>query len=319
MSVEADLREGLVLHGRSLYERGLSPGSSGNLSVRLDDGLLVTPTGSCLGRLDPGRISRLDAAGATARERRPRRRPSSTSPCTASAPGPRRWCTCTAPTRWPSCLDRLDPADVLPPITPYGVMKIGRLPLVPYHRPGDRALADAVAGLARGHRALLLANHGPVVSAGDLDDAVAATEELEETARLFFLLRGSATRLLTGEQVRELREAFPELSRPMEEHMFVVTVRFQIKPGQEDDFHAAVLDQARNSLRLEPDCHQFDVCRHPENAGRGLPLRGLHRRGGLRRPPEDRPLRRLRRPRGGHGGGERRSRPGTGSGGPRGA
>ena len=88
-------------------------------------------------------------------------------------------------------------------------MKVGRLPLVPYHRPGDRALAEAVAVEARESRSVLLANHGPVVSARGLDDAVAATEELEETARLFFLLRGSRTRLLTGEQVREIEQAFP--------------------------------------------------------------------------------------------------------------
>jgi ribulose-5-phosphate 4-epimerase/fuculose-1-phosphate aldolase len=210
MSAEARLRESLVRHGRSLYERGLSPGSSGNLSARLDDGLLVTPTNSCLGRLDPEQISRVDGDGQPLSGDKPskeallhlvlyRERP--------AARGVVHLHSTHAVAL--SCLADVDPADVLPPITPYGVMKIGRLPLVPYHRPGDRTLAADVATRARDHRAVLLANHGPVVSGSDLDTAVAAAEELEETARLFFLLRGSATRLLSDEQVRDLQRAFP--------------------------------------------------------------------------------------------------------------
>lgn len=210
MSEEARLRESLVLHGRSLYERALSPGSSGNLSARLGNGLLVTPTGSCLGRLEPEQISRVDSNGRHLDGDPPskeaflhlamyRERPEAgavvhlhSTHAVALA-----------------CLADVDPADVLPPITAYCVMKVGRLPLVPYHRPGDRALAEAVATRARDHRAVLLANHGPVVSGRDLDAAVAAAEELEETARLFFLLKGSATRLLSADQVEDLQRAFP--------------------------------------------------------------------------------------------------------------
>ena len=210
MSAEARLRERLALHGRSLHERGLSPGSSGNLSARLDDGLLVTPTNSCLGRLDPERISRVDGDG---------------QHLAGDAPSKEAFLHLAVYRERPeagavvhlhsthavalSCLADVDPADVLPPITPYCVMKVGRLPLVPYHRPGDRTLAEAVAARARDHRSVLLASHGPVVSGRDLDAAVSAAEELEETARLFFLLRGSATRLLTDEQVRDLQQAFP--------------------------------------------------------------------------------------------------------------
>jgi ribulose-5-phosphate 4-epimerase/fuculose-1-phosphate aldolase len=102
----------------------------------------------------------------------------------------------------------LDPLDCIPPLTPYYVMKIGRLPLVPYHRPGDPRLGDVIRGLAARHAAVLLANHGPVVSGSSLEAAVNAAEELEETARLFLLLRGHAARVLTEEQIEELKAAF---------------------------------------------------------------------------------------------------------------
>jgi 3-dehydro-4-phosphotetronate decarboxylase len=108
-----------------------------------------------------------------------------------------------------SCLADLDPADVLPPITAYYVMRVGRLPLVPYFRPGDMALAEAVRGFAGKHHAVLLANHGPVVAGLSLDAAANAIEELEETAKLFLLLRGCKTRFLTAEQVAEVKAAFP--------------------------------------------------------------------------------------------------------------
>src|SRR5690606_3998294 len=108
-----------------------------------------------------------------------------------------------------SVLADVDPADVLPPLTAYYVMRIGTLPLVPYFPPGDRDLADAVRGFAGRHHALLLANHGPVVAGSDLSAACDAVEELEATARLFLMLRGQPCRCLTGEQVSDLRRRFP--------------------------------------------------------------------------------------------------------------
>ncbi len=102
-------------------------------------------------------------------------------------------------------MDGLDTASCLPALTPYFVMKVGRLPLIPYHRPGDPALADAIRELARSHAALLLANHGPIVSGASLEAAVYATEELEETAKLFLLLRNVPIRRLTDSQIDELR------------------------------------------------------------------------------------------------------------------
>ncbi len=210
MSEEGRLRESLVLHGRSLSERGLSPGSSGNLSARLDDGLLVTPTGSCLGRLDPAQISRVDGGGRHLAGDKPSKETFLHLAMYRARPEARGVVHLHSTHAVAlSCLADVDAADALPAITPYCVIKIGRLPLVPYHRPGDRALAEAVGTHARDHRAVLLANHGPVVSGGDLDAAVAAAEELEETARLFFLLRGSAIRLLNADQLQDLQRAFP--------------------------------------------------------------------------------------------------------------
>jgi ribulose-5-phosphate 4-epimerase/fuculose-1-phosphate aldolase len=210
MSTEARLRESLARHGRSLYERGLSPGRSGNLSTRLDDGLLVTPTDSCLGDLDPERVSRVDGEGTHLSGDRPSKEAFLHLAMYEERPEARAVVHLHSTHAVAlSCLTDVDAADVLPPITAYRVMKIGRLPLVPYHPPGDRALAEAVATRARDHRAVLLANHGPVVSGRDLDAAVAAAVELEETARLFFLLKGSGTRLLTEDQVADLQRAFP--------------------------------------------------------------------------------------------------------------
>ena len=102
----------------------------------------------------------------------------------------------------------LDHANCLPPLTAYFVMKIGRLPLVPYYRPGDPALGDAIKGLAGKHSAVLLANHGPVVSGSSLEAAIYATEELEETAKLFLLLRNTATSPLNNAQIEELKTVF---------------------------------------------------------------------------------------------------------------
>jgi 3-dehydro-4-phosphotetronate decarboxylase len=108
-----------------------------------------------------------------------------------------------------SCLDGLDPEDVLPPLTAYYVMRVGKLPLIPYFPPGDRRLAEAVREVASGHAAVLLANHGPVVAGRSLDAAAGAIEELEVTARLHLTLHGRQTRPLTREQVAELRRLYP--------------------------------------------------------------------------------------------------------------
>lgn len=209
MTDENRLREDIASIGRSLHERGLSPGSSGNISARLDDGWLLTPTNACLGSLDPADIAKLSWDG----------RHLSGKPASKEAFLHRAMyegsddsgaivhlhCTHSAAV---SCLDCLDASSCLPPLTPYFVMRVGRLPLIPYHRPGDPRLGDAIRGLAGKHSAVLLANHGPVVAGKNLEAAAYAIEELEETAKLYLLLRQQPVRLLDDEQIEELRQAF---------------------------------------------------------------------------------------------------------------
>lgn len=207
---ERTLREQLVMLGHSLYARGLSAGSSGNISVRLDDGWLLTPTNTSLGHLDPARLSRLDAAGRLLEGDPPSKEAFLHRSFYAARPGTGAVVHLHSTHAVAvSCLDGLGPEAPLPPLTAYYVMRVGSLALVPYHRPGDPALADAVAALAPKHTAVLLANHGPVVAGRTLERAVYAIEELEETARLHLLLRGLPVRPLTPDQIEELHRHFP--------------------------------------------------------------------------------------------------------------
>jgi ribulose-5-phosphate 4-epimerase/fuculose-1-phosphate aldolase len=206
---EKELREAMVLIGKSLYDRGLAHGSAGNISVKLVDGWLMTPTNSCLGRLDPARISRLDQNGKLLSGDKP-----SKETFLHIAMYQERAQTGAVVHLHSvhavavSCMDGLDAADVFPPITAYAVMQVGSLALVPYYPPGDESLAEAVRKVAGKHHAVLLANHGPVVAGSSLDAAVNAIEELEQTAKLMLLLDGRATRYLTRQQVAELNRKF---------------------------------------------------------------------------------------------------------------
>ncbi|OEY67499.1 3-oxo-tetronate 4-phosphate decarboxylase [Marinobacter sp. X15-166B] len=205
------LREQIALHGQSLFDRGLTMGSSGNISVRLEDGgWLMTPTNACLGRLDPARISRLDRNGHLMDGDQPTKESFLHQAMYGERPqsGAIVHLHSTHSVAV-SCLPEIDPHNCIPPLTAYYVMRVGKLPLVPYHIPGDPSLGDAVKGLAGAHSAVLLANHGPVVAGKTLDAAVYATEELEETAKLFLLLRGQNPRCLSAEQVAELEARFP--------------------------------------------------------------------------------------------------------------
>ena len=207
---ETKLREEICYFGRSLFDRGLTFGSAGNISVRVADGWLMTPTNSCLGRLDPATLSKVDERGQLI----------SGDPPTKEyflhlsmyGQRPRAGAIVHLHSTYSvavSVLADLDPEQPIPPITAYYVMKIGQLALVPYYAPGDLALAQAVREVARRHHAVLLANHGPVVAGKDLETAVYATEELEETAKLYLMLRGDKTRLLSAEQVRQLQQKHP--------------------------------------------------------------------------------------------------------------
>ena len=203
-------RDSICRLAKSLFDRGLTIGSSGNISVRLADGWLMTPTGSSMGNLDPNEISKLDVNGKLISGKSPTKesflhiamydeRPDSGAVVHLHS-------THSVAV---SCLAGIDKKNVLPPITAYYVMKIGKLPLVPYFPPGDINLAKAVKEMASNHHAVLLANHGPVVAGKTLEDAVYAIEELEETARLFLLLRNMKTQYLNETQVKALEELYP--------------------------------------------------------------------------------------------------------------
>lgn len=207
---ENQLREEIADLGRSIYDRGLTHGSTGNISARCSDGWLLTPTGSSLGRLDPGRISKLDWNGKL---------------ISGDAPSRENFLHLAMYQERPkngavvhlhsthsvavSVLADTNSDNALPPLTAYYVMRIGSLPMVPYYAPGDMALAGAVRKLASRHHALLLANHGPVVGGSTLAAAADAIEELEATARLHLLLRGEKIRPLDATQVAELKRRYP--------------------------------------------------------------------------------------------------------------
>ena len=213
MSAHSAACEAICRLGRKLAARGLAPGTSGNISQRIEDGWLMTPTNASLDDLDPARLSHLDADGKLVSGDPPTKESflhRAIYDVRARDTGVVHLHSTYAVAV--SCLDAShhhSPACVLPPITAYFVMRVGTLPLVPYFRPGDLALADAVRGFAREHHAVLLANHGPVVSGTSLSAASAAIEELEETAKLHLLLQGMRTRPLTDAQVRDVQAAFP--------------------------------------------------------------------------------------------------------------
>ena len=205
MTIESKLREQIVLFGKSIYDRGLTHGSTGNISVRLDDGWLMTPTGSSLGWLDPANLSKLDQDGVLVSGHAPTKesflhRAVYDERNDAGAIVHLHSTHSVAV----SCLPDTDPECALPPLTPYSLMQCGRVPMLPYFKPGDMALADAIRGVAGKHSAVLLANHGPIVAGKTLENAMYATEELEATAKLHLLTRGLNPRLLTPAQIAAL-------------------------------------------------------------------------------------------------------------------
>ena len=211
MNAETRLRERICLLAASLHGRGLTHGSTGNISARLDDGrILVTPTGSSFGFLDPARLSVLDAEGRHLDGDPPTKEiPLHTGFYAArkGAAGAVVHLHSHHAVRL-SLLPDLDPANVLPALTPYAIMQLGRVRLLPYFRPGDPAMGEAVRALDPLTSAVILANHGPVVSAADLDRAVHAMEELEATARLALETRGERVRGLNAEQIADLVRTF---------------------------------------------------------------------------------------------------------------
>ena len=201
-------REQICRLGESLFNRGFTVGSSGNISVRLsDDRWLVTPTNACLGRLDPERLSVIDA---------------SVNLIDGDPPTKESFLHLAIYDQRPSdgavvhlhsthsvavsLLPDVNPNQPIPPLTAYYVMKVRDLILLPYYAPGDLSLANAVRAVAGKHHAVLLANHGPIISGKTVEEAVYASEELEETSKLFLLLKDHKPRMLTEDQVIELKE-----------------------------------------------------------------------------------------------------------------
>lgn len=207
---ESRLREDICFWAASIFARGLTSGASGNISVRTDDGgLLVTPTGASFGRLDPARLSRFDAAGRHVSGDPPTKE----MPLHAAFYETRRSAGAVVHLHSThavalSMLPHVDPDNFIPPLTPYAIMRLGKVALLPVFVPGDPAMGDAVRGLAGRRSAVMLAHHGPVVAAKDLEAAVFAMEELEETARLALLLRGTGHRSLSPDEIARIVTRF---------------------------------------------------------------------------------------------------------------
>ena len=210
MTEEARLREQICELAKSLFDRGLTHGSTGNISARTSDGgLLVSPTGTSFGRLDPARLSRFDSEGRHVGGDKPTKE----MPLHAAFYETRSQAgavvhlhSCHA-VAW-SMMPDVDEDDFLPPLTPYAIMQLGRVKLLPFFRPGDPAMGEAVRGLAGKRTAVMLANHGPVVAGKDVEAACNAIEELEATARLAMLTCSCRPRQLKAEEILDVVTTF---------------------------------------------------------------------------------------------------------------
>ncbi|MGV3549737.1 3-oxo-tetronate 4-phosphate decarboxylase [Rhizobium sp.] len=206
---EQAIRDNIVRWGKSLFDRGLTAGSSGNISVRTEDGYIATPTNSCLGFLDPRRLSKLDTDGRHVSGDAPTKELplhfafyEGRTECRAVVHLHSTYATAL------SCLADIDATDAIPAITPYVVMRVGRVPVVPYTRPGSAEVRPLISGIVADHSAALLENHGPIVSGKSLDATVFAIEELEEAAKLAIITRGMPVRHLSREAVNDLNQTF---------------------------------------------------------------------------------------------------------------
>ena len=209
MTDENKVRDEIARLSRSLFERGYSVGTAGNISAAVDDGILMTPTNSSLGFLDPARISKVSRDGNHLSGDKPSKEIFLHNAFYETRPqtGAVVHLHSTFATAL-SCLTDVNPDDCIPPLTPYVVMRVGRVKLVPYVRPGDARAGDLIRDLGGRYAAVLLANHGPVVTGKDIASAVYAAEELEETAKLLVHLRGAPVRMLTEANVEELKAVF---------------------------------------------------------------------------------------------------------------
>ncbi len=210
MSVDENLREQICLLAKSMFERGLTGGSTGNISARTSDGgLLVSPTGTSFGRLDPARLSYFDAQGVLIGGDQPTKEMplhSAFYETRSSAGAVVHLHSCHSVAL--SMMEDVDEDNFLPPLTPYAIMKLGKVKLLPFFMPGDPAMGEAVRGLAGKRSAVMLANHGPVVAGKDIEAACNAIEELEDTARLAMMTRHMNARALSDEHIQALVTKF---------------------------------------------------------------------------------------------------------------
>ena len=206
MTSNTHLREQICILAKSIFDRGLTGGSTGNISARTSDGgLLVSPTGTSFGRLDPARLSRFDATGVLIDGDPPTKEMplhSAFYDTRSSAGAVVHLHSCHAVAL--SMMPDLDADNFLPPLTPYAIMKLGKVALLPFFRPGDPLMGKAVRGLAGKRSAVMLANHGPVVAGKDVEAACNAIEELEATARLALLMRGVDAQMLDAAQITDI-------------------------------------------------------------------------------------------------------------------
>ena len=206
MTSDKYLREQICMLAKSMFDRGLTGGSTGNISARTSDGgLLVSPTGTSFGRLDPARLSHFDATGTLIDGDPPTKEMplhSAFYDTRSSAGAVVHLHSCHAVAL--SMMPDLDADNFLPPLTPYAIMKLGKVALLPFFRPGDPMMGAAVRGLAGKRSAVMLANHGPVVAGKDVEAACNAIEELEDTARLAYLMRGVNARMLNPAQITDI-------------------------------------------------------------------------------------------------------------------
>lgn len=216
MTEETRLRDQICLMAKSIYDRGLTGGASGNISVRLSDGnILVTPTGSCFGRLDPAKLTLMNDDMTYISGDKPTKEiplHSAFYETRLNSDGSRQTGAVVhlhaTHSVALSVMPDTDPDNMLPPLTAYGIMKLGRVKMLPYYMPGDPAMGDAIRGLAGKRSAVVLAHHGPVVAGKDLESTVYAMEELEETAKLALLTRGCNPNLLNQAQINGLVTKF---------------------------------------------------------------------------------------------------------------
>jgi ribulose-5-phosphate 4-epimerase/fuculose-1-phosphate aldolase len=205
-----ELREMMCVMAKSLFDRGFTHGSTGNISARLEDGgLLVSPTGTSFGRLDPAKLSTFDKRGRHIGGDKPTKEMplhSAFYDTRSSAGAVVHLHSCHSVAL--SMLPDVDEDNFLPPLTPYGIMKLGKVKLLPYFLPGAVEIGQAVRGLAGKRSAIMLANHGPVVAAKDVEAACYAIEELEETAKLAILTRGMKPNGLNENDVQNLVNGF---------------------------------------------------------------------------------------------------------------